>query len=312
MSELDRVGAPAKTVDFSGLEDGAPYALRVPRTSASITYRHLKLEQMAAAYIRQLPGAWPPLGMQADGQAVVLRKWMTPWMLAREREVVVTATLQHLHHTGTLLLNPPAAGIFAQNKLTQLVRGKTLGLPLPDTLVTNNVDDAVDFLIRHPRAIAKPAHGGALTQELCTRGKSRRALHKTLHAIGAAPVILQERVDGADVRLFMLDGKVLSCCALALDDGPWVDFRASPAYQAGRTRYVPVKLPSEVRTMAGAWARQCGLRFAGLDLKETSAGRLVFLECNSSPIYRDQELKTGDAISRALASWLVAAARTSP
>ena len=91
------------------------------------------------------------------------------------------------------------------------------------------------FVRRVGRAIAKPVTGGALTTPVA-RGQN-------FDAIGAAPVLLQQRVDGDDVRLYLLEGRVLSCRAVVLPEGPVLDFRGSAAYQGGQASIQAVQVP---------------------------------------------------------------------
>ncbi|MBI5498137.1 MAG: hypothetical protein HY904_24255 [Deltaproteobacteria bacterium] len=282
------LGGRAELLDVSALAHGEPFTLDPARPPLP-----------AAVYVRALPSTFPPLRPGADGRALVAERWLTPFMLARERADVVTGLLLEWHARGVRLLNPPGPGGFAQNKLQQLLCGQRLGVPLPRTRVTNDPAAARAFIRRHRQVIAKPASGGALARVVGPR--------EPLHALRASPVILQERIPGDDVRLFLLGGRVLSCRALRLPGAPVVDFRGSAAYQAGRATYEPVRLPADIRRAAVAWARANGLVLAGVDLRRTPRGRLVFLECNSSPIWLDQEEKTGDSVTAAVAAWLAPA-----
>jgi glutathione synthase/RimK-type ligase-like ATP-grasp enzyme len=264
-----------------------------------------RLDGVRAAYVRQVPGAWPPLGRMEDGEPLVLRRWMTPFMLAREREAVGRGVLLELQRGGAGLLNGPVAGTLAQDKGYQLTCAAALGVPVPRTLTTNEPAAALAFITRLGRVVVKPSQGGALAEVVEAREARGPRFQRRLERIRAAPVTLQEKVDGDDVRLMLLGGRVVSCLAVRLPDGPFTDFRASPAYAAGLATYERVALPQGVREQARRWARACGLTLAGVDLKRAARGRHVFLECNSSPVYLDGERKSGDRVSAALAAWLV-------
>ena len=268
------------------------------------TLGSLSLTRFKGAYVRQIPGPWPPVAEGEDGQPMVLGAWMAPFMLAKEREQAALGMLLEWHAQGIPLLNPPALTGFAQNKPFQLHRARALGIPHPRTCMTNNPAVALEFIQKTGRTIAKPLHGGALTVALTPEALKNPAVRKHLQNIRHAPVILQEHVDGDDVRLMMLDGKILSCAAIRLPEGPVLDFRGSDTYQGGQATYEAVTLSAETRRQAAAWVKSSGLVLAGVDLKRTARGRMVFLECNSSPIYLDQEWKTGDGISRGIARWL--------
>jgi glutathione synthase/RimK-type ligase-like ATP-grasp enzyme len=84
-----------------------------------------------------------------------------------------------------------------------------------------------------------------------------------------------------------------------------LDFRADPLYSDGKAHYERVVLPSHVEEVCKAAGRDCGLPFAGIDIKHSLSDQWFFLELNSSPIYLDVERKLGDPISRALADYLL-------
>ncbi|MEW5851001.1 MAG: hypothetical protein AB2A00_19600 [Myxococcota bacterium] len=303
--EVRRLGENAEIVDVGGLIHGAPWSTSVRAGKAVTTLDRHRLDSLRAVYVRQVPGPFPPLGRNARGRQVVLSGWVAPFMMAKEREAVAQGLLMELHARGVALLNPPSGGTLAQNKPFQLMRAAALGIPVPRTLITNAPDEAYAFIRAVRRAIAKPVHGGALTVALDAGMLRKRDVRQQLGRIRSAPVILQERVDGDDVRVMLLDGRVISSLAVRLPEGPVLDFRGSEAYQGGKATYERVTLPAAVQRQAARWARECGLIFAGLDAKRTARGKMVFLECNSSPIYLDGELKSGDAISAAVARWLV-------
>lgn len=295
---LEALGARVVDLPLHQLESGWP--LSFTPGGATRLGRRL-VAPVGAAYVKSLPGAYPPITQGKDGTPMVLGRWMVPFMWAREREAAAHALLLAWQARGVALLNPPGTGGWAQNKPYQLALAAGLGLRTPATCITNDPAEARAFVRRVGRAIAKPVTGGALTTPVA-RGQN-------FDAIGAAPVLLQQRVDGDDVRLYLLEGRVLSCRAVVLPEGPVLDFRGSAAYQGGRASYAPVALPAHVVKQAAAWARACGLTLAGLDLKRTARGQYVFLEANSSPIWLDQEIKSGDPISAWVAHWLYARAR---
>lgn len=301
---LDALGAPHHTVDGHQLCVGGSLQISLGSGPPRVRWQGRVLARPAAVYLRSLPGVWPPVGHADDGQPVVLARWMVPYMQSREREAALGGLLQHWHAQGVPMLNPPAASRAVQNKPHQLMTATALGVPVPPTLLTNHPDAAERFARTHRKAIAKPVGGGAHTLMLhAPLSKAQRT------AVAASPVLVQKQAPGQDVRLYLLAGRMVSCAALDLPDGPWTDFRQSPAYQLGNARYVSLSPPRSVVAHARRWARACNLVFAGMDLRLSSRGRWVFLEANASPIFMDQQEKTGDDIAGALAGWLAGQTR---
>lgn len=291
-------GVPHVKLDGATLDQGTPCTW----TAQNALLGTLDLLNVHAVYVRQIPLAWPPLGTR-DDTPVVLAGWMTPYMLSREREAFWRAVLMAWKDRGIRVLNPPVADRVAQNKPHQLDVARRLGVPVPETCITNDIQALRAFCRKHGDVAVKPLDGGALTQRLGSTVP--RAMQR---ALAAAPVIAQRFIPGDDVRLYMLGNRVLSCARIVLK-APADDFRADPDYQAGRALYERVNLPGTLLGKATAWMRACGLVFAGLDLKRAPGGAFTFLEMNSSPIFMDQQDKTGDDLAGGLAGWLAAPRR---
>lgn len=95
-----------------------------------------------------------------------------------------------------------------------------------------------------------------------------------------------EEADGADVRAFVVGGKVVaSVKRQSLDD----DFRSN-LHQGGEA--VAVKLTEEERKTAQKAAKAMGLPICGVDMVRSKRGPLV-LEVNSSPGLFSVESVTG-------------------
>ena len=88
-----------------------------------------------------------------------------------------------------------------------------------------------------------------------------------------------------------------------------IDFRGDTEYALGKIKYEEVSLPAEVQQDCLRICKGLGYRYGGLDLKRTSEGEFVFLECNNSPIYMDVEYKLGHPITQILAQEILASAK---
>ncbi|MEZ5479064.1 MAG: hypothetical protein R3E95_16755 [Thiolinea sp.] len=172
---------------------------------------------------------------------------------------------------------------------------------MPATLVTNDPLQAAAFIAEQGECIIKPAAGGSLTlsaNALLAQGQ--------LDGLRQAPAIIQQRIYGDDLRVMVVDGVVVSCARVELPE-PSIDFRGEADYQSGQARYCEVTLPDEIVKRCAAAAQRLGLRFCGIDIKQTADDRYYFLECNSSPIYLDVENKLGHAITSHLCHALLQA-----
>lgn len=276
-------------------------------TTAGAYLGEIRIDNLGAVLIRNLGSEWP--GRAAfDGQddsRLSFAEWFPRACLQRDRHDTLLGLLMALEDSGVPLFNPPRSSFLARRKPYQLHLLRDAGCPTPHTMITNDSEQARAFLDSVGGAIAKPAAGGATT--LAGEELDDGALAK----LRAAPAMFQERVYGADLRVVVLDGDIIS--AAAIDVPPdTVDFRRHSAYQAGTAAYTTVELPPKVERMCNAASQRLGLRFAGFDIKRTQNGEHIFLEANSSPIYFDQESKTGHPITQRLAEHLVTIGRGRP
>jgi glutathione synthase/RimK-type ligase-like ATP-grasp enzyme len=173
------------------------------------------------------------------------------------------------------------------------------GCQLPASLVTNNPLDAQRFIEEYGECIIKPAAGGSLTlsaNQLLQNGG--------LTNLSVAPAIVQQRINGEDLRIVVVNDAVVSCAAIGVPEGT-IDFRGEKSYQQGKIAYKEVSLPRLVELQCRRAAALLGLRYTGIDIKHTADNEYYMLECNSSPIYLDVEYKLKHPITEALCMALI-------
>lgn len=181
-------------------------------------------------------------------------------------------------------------GRSAPNKLEQLRVAASLGLPIPQTIVTNRAD--VLRALPEPEAwIAKPVAGGRYTQPLAA---SLTALDPAADRF-PAPALAQEALVGPETRVYLIDGRVIAF-EVASDH---LDYRIDRQARITRTD-VDDGLANRLRAVAQA----LHLQFGAVDLKiRAGTGEQVFLEINSSPMFAGFErngFDVSDAILDAL------------
>jgi glutathione synthase/RimK-type ligase-like ATP-grasp enzyme len=247
--------------------------------------------ELAGCYVCTLPSQFAELeaGQPLDAEARFVEA-----MRQRERAAFVFAWLLELEARGTRLVNALHAGSALQFKAFQLNVLRRLGAAVPPTLISNEPAAVRAFAGHHPEVIFKPLTGGAQTRLLDAGALAR------LEDLAAAPCIFQQRIEGEDVRVTLVDGEVCSAVVIRTP-AQALDYRADPVYAAGLASYEDVALPAQVVEQCRAASAACGLVLAGVDLKRRPDGGFVFLELNSSPIYADVERKRGHGISEAIA-----------
>ena len=168
------------------------------------------------------------------------------------------------------------------------------GFRTPETLVTNNPAAVLEFRQRHGSIIYKSVSGvRSIVSELTEADMSR------LDFIRYCPVQFQERIEGDDVRVHVVDTEVFAT-AIASSS---TDYRY--AHQQGSEAHLrAIDLPDRIADQAVTLAADLGLPLAGIDLMMDREGRIYCLEVNPSPAFSYYELSTGQPIARAIARYL--------
>lgn len=169
----------------------------------------------------------------------------------------------------------------SRDKLRSLQILSRAGLGLPKTVFTNyskNVDDVLKSIGGAP-CIIKLLEG---TQGLgVVLAETENAAKSVIEAFNGlqARIIVQEYIKeakGADIRAFVVDGKVVGAMKRQAKDG---EFRSN--LHRGGTSNV-IQLSSEEEEAAIEAARAMKLDVAGVDMLQSARGPLI-LEVNSSP-----------------------------
>ncbi|QEO14731.1 hypothetical protein FLP10_10170 [Agromyces intestinalis] len=198
-------------------------------------------------------------------------------------------------------LNPPAAEDAARHTLVQWTAAAELGFALPHTIVTRDPDRARAFAIRHRVAgvvtkSLRPHTGTGETHRL--EASDLTVLDRVRHS----PTLLQEYVDGVDLRVTVAGDEVFA----AEVDGsgtlrPW-------ELRRGREPALirPAELPGSLGAALVGLARRLGLGITTVDLRRTADGRHVLLDLDPSGSWLFVERATGLPITDAVADVLAA------
>jgi RimK-like ATP-grasp domain len=165
---------------------------------------------------------------------------------------------------------------------------------VPETLVTNEPEEAISFCSQHGRTIYKSISGErSIVVEFGPVERGR------LHLLRSSPIQLQAWVDGFDVRVHVVGDKAFGTRV----DSAAIDYRYDRSPRG--SRFTPYDLPLDVEEACLLLTQEMQLGFAGLDLRFASDGRVFCFEVNPSPAYSVFESATGQSISEALAAYLL-------
>ena len=186
--------------------------------------------------------------------------------------------LCNLEKRGVEIINPPMAIQMAANKHMSSYLFKQQGLSTPDTILTSDLDTAINVVRKWGRAVIKPIFGfkGLGLHCVIDDETSKTRLMKHLERRGV--LYLQQYIPnpGRDIRVFVVGGQVSGAIYRNAPPGSWINNLS----QGGAPRHCP--LSPEIEELACGAARAVGAVYAGVDLIEGEEG-LSILEVNGTP-----------------------------
>ena len=201
-----------------------------------------------------------------------------------------------------LWINRPALDAVASHKPYQLALAQTLGLEIPQTMMTSDPEEARNFWracdgdVIYKQFLALP-EAWSETRRL---GEAETKVGDA--AIRLAPVIFQQHIAAvADLRVTIIGDQVFAAAVDLRDLDYDVDVRMNL-----NAKHIAHDLPDDVADKLRALMRRLGLVYGAIDLRLTEDGRYVFLEINPAGQFLYVEQQTGQPITAALAARLAA------
>jgi glutathione synthase/RimK-type ligase-like ATP-grasp enzyme len=241
-----------------------------------------------AVYVRSF--YLSPLAHMVDLTAQMDQNWKRTLIQLREKSELLLAVMQRWEQLGVPIYNSGTASSFTR-KPYQLARLAAAGLPVPETLWSNE-PEAVKRFAASRRVAVKPIGGGAATRELQADDLSDERLSR----LAAAPVTFQELLPGADMRVFIVDGRIIAAIRIQTK---------SLDYRQAEEGYEPITLQPQLAAICLRACEVIGLRFTGMDLKADAAGNFRILELNSSPMFLGFDHHSGSDILGELVKALI-------
>jgi tetrahydromethanopterin:alpha-L-glutamate ligase len=181
--------------------------------------------------------------------------------------------LRFLDEHGTPVFSRPRAIEPLLDRLSCTVALRLAGIPMPETVITEDVDEAVAAVRRFGEAVLKPlftskARGMRL---VCSDGRLRESV-EAFRAAGNQVLYVQRRVElpGRDLGVVFLGGEYLACYARVAHQASW---HTSTSKGGG---YQACDPGPEVIALARRAQAPFGLDFTSVDVVESRAGPLVF------------------------------------
>jgi RimK family alpha-L-glutamate ligase len=219
-------------------------------------------------------------------------------------EIVFQLDILHtLSQEGVSVINVPSAIEKAVDKYRALELLTRAGIPVPRTIVTENVSEAVRaFESFGGEAIVKPVFGSrgigaARISDIDVAERVFRTLRFYKHVI-----YIQEFIPHgtSDIRAFVIDGEVVS--AMRRNSKSW---KTNVSRGATPTEFEPSQ---ELRKIAVGAAKAIGCDIAGVDVMENGQS-LIVNEVNSQPGWKGLQSITKVDIAGKIADHVISTIR---
>ena len=198
----------------------------------------------------------------------------------------------------------------ADYKPTQLKIAAEVGFKVPETLITNDPQQALQFRQHHDSQVVYKAFNQYATVWKPTRLLTAEDLGQ-LHNVAIAPVIFQTLVPGSvDLRVTVVGRKIYAAEFPVPEsaEAGTVDYRLHLA----ETRCQPHTVPSDLIEKIHAFMAALGLEYGALDFRLTHDKEYVFFEINTGGEFLYVQHSTGQPIAQAMAAHLAAGKAASP
>ena len=305
LSELDRIGSERVVVDTSRI----PSSVHMSAAHSSTgDRRRLRLEDGSWLDLAECGSGWWRRALPSPRDPRILDPAQAAWAVNETYE----AMAGFWDALPITWVSPPRAIETSMMKTWQLPTARAVGLDVPDTLVTNDPDEARAFIDRLGLGnVVCKAFSATLENWRETRVVGE-AEYAQLHQVAVAPVIFQELVPAeVDLRITVV-GEEFFAAAVHSQELPYaLDFRLFLENGPG-VRMEPARLPQEVEAGLLRLLKQAGLRYGAIDMRRTPDGRHVFLEVNPAGQWRFVEEVTGQPITAAMARLLSELDRDQP
>lgn len=177
------------------------------------------------------------------------------------------------------------------------------GIPVPDSIVTNEAERVREFISTHGSAVIVPVNGRNEPERLDTSDPDPERLER----LTTTPVFVRETVSGVDIRGYVLDGTLVGACQYDRDPkSPVVPGRWSKPPAAA----TEATLERQIREALLTAAALTPATFTAADLRVQADGTFVLLGAVTPGRFAVPDSAGVTDVSGALAEYLMADNRT--
>lgn len=194
----------------------------------------------------------------------------------------------------------------AENKLTQLKLASQIGFLTPQTIVSNDVNEIIEFKNQCKNGmIIKPVKSGQIDYKsvVFTNKVNESDLEKLKRSI-PVPSIYQENIEKSfDIRITVIGKKIFAAEIHSQNsEKSKIDWRSSEDIDIlHKKHYLPAHIERKCLKLMDA----LGLVFGAIDLILATNGKYYFLEINPNGQWGWIEKRTGHKLTEALTNLLI-------
>ncbi|MGW8568740.1 ATP-grasp ribosomal peptide maturase [Streptomyces niveus] len=201
---------------------------------------------------------------------------------------------------GARYLNHPWNNRAAEFKPSQLSTAQRCGFLVPNTVITNDPEEAREFVTSHRGGVVyKPLWNTRYRVDGQPHSVWVREVYgsEITDAVSVCPHMFQAKVDKAfDVRVTAVGDRLFGVRI----DSPDLDWRRRQDLMT----CTAVEVPESVASTVTAYLAELRLVYGAFDFAVTASGDWYFLECNPNGQWAWQPAETVAAIARAIADLL--------
>jgi len=195
---------------------------------------------------------------------------------------------RQIESMGIPVINPADKMMLARDKYASLMLLKRAGMPVPETIVTEDIHVAMKVAEKWRDVVIKPIIGSMGLGSIRTSDPDVvYRIARTLLSLGQ-PLYIQKYVEkpNRDIRLFVVSNEVIAAAYRIQPTGYWKTNVAQGA------KVKALKPDKELEELAIKSTEVLGLHYSGVDIAESNEGYIV-LEVNASPNWKGLMKATG-------------------
>jgi ribosomal protein S6--L-glutamate ligase len=186
--------------------------------------------------------------------------------------------LRFLQASGTPIFSDPMRIARVIDRLSCTITLAASGIPMAPTLITEDVEEAVDAVERYGRAVAKPLFTSkSRGMRIIEAGTGARAEIEAFRAADNPVMYIQQMLElpGHDLGVVFLGGEYLTTYARSGPEGAWSTAVVGPGTEQ-KGSYSAFDPSDEIIELARRAQKPFGLAFTCVDVAETEIGPVVW------------------------------------